>query len=498
MAVAATEMMLALAASNVEDRGLCASDLLVFTKRMFPSYSVAEHHKQIALRLQSVANGEIDRLIITVPPRHGKSELASIHFPAWYLANNPDNRIIACSNTQTLADRFSRQARNKTMQPQWPFPDVHIAPDLGQVQRWDISGHRGGYIAAGIGGSITGFGGDLILIDDPVKSSAEADSPTYRESTWEWYQGTLRTRLEPGGAIVVIGTRWHEDDLIGRLLNTGDDWELLHLPAIGDDGKELWPETEIKIGEKTKTVGYSLANLQRIRRDTGTRNFEALYQGRPQPAEGGMFKRHWWRYWKERNTHLAPVAIKRPDAPTEYIEPVEIPMVWDRSAQSWDMTFKDTKDGSFVVGLVGKVSGTSLYITDYYRQRSTFTETINALETMTHRNPDVDAKLIEEKANGAAVIDTLKHSIAGLIPVQTDGSKEARAHAATPYVEAGNVYLPHPSLAPWVEDFIAELASFPTGKYDDQVDTASQLIRYLLGQNAGDPSGVLDDWLARR
>ncbi|MGB3330898.1 MAG: phage terminase large subunit, partial [Thermomicrobiales bacterium] len=322
-----------------------------------------------------------------------------------------------------------------------------------------------------------------------------AESQIQRDNVDEWYRETMRTRLEPGGAIIVTATRWHEDDLTGRLLDAaehgGEQWRVLHMPAIDDEGEALWPDR------------WPVAALESIKSAVGTRAFTAQYQGRPQPAEGGMFKRHWWRYWKPRNSHLPPVRVKLPGGGEDYIHAVEIPADWDQSAQSWDMTFKDTSDGSYVVGLVGKRHGSRMFITDYVRERLSFTATLHALGEMTYRNPDVEAKLIEEKANGPAVISAIENDLSGVIPVQVEGSKEARAHAATPHVEAGNVCLPHPLLPGmgWVEDFIAELSAFPSGKHDDQVDAYTQLDRYLLAGNGAtirDPSAAWASYWANQ
>ena len=462
--------------------------LLAFTRRMYPGYQTAPHHRKITEALEAVERGDIDRLIITVPPRHGKSLIASEHFPTWFLGRNPHKRIIACSHTAQLAYTFSRRARNKITDPVWPFPDVSIADDKGAVQAWDIEGNTGGYIAAGVGGPIVGSGAHVLLIDDPVKSAADADSATAREAVWEWYTGTAYHRLEPPGAIVLIMTRWHEDDLAGRLLaeqaTGGDQWTVIDLPAIADEddrlgrepGDALWPEK------------YDVPALERIKRNVGSRVWQALYQGQPQPSEGGMFKRHWWRYWQPRGEQLPPVKVKMPDGSTRDVWAQEQPAWWETSAQSWDMAFKETKGGSFVVGLVGGTYGPNLYLTDRFRERVDFPGTLVAVRSMSARHPNAAAKLIEDKANGPAVIATLRSELPGLIPVQTDGGKESRANAVTPFVEGGNVYLPHPLLAPWVDEFLAELAAFPTGAHDDQVDAFSQLARYLMGD-----AGNFDD-----
>lgn len=468
------------------------SSLLAFSARMFRGYREARHiTDQLIPAIERAVATPDSRLIVTMPPRHSKSLHVSEHLPAWYLGNHPDRRVIAASHTANLAYTFSRRVRNKIADPRYPFEGVRIADDKGAVEAWDIHGNSGGYVAVGRGGSPTGHGADLIIIDDPIRNHADADSATVRDALHEWYRETMRTRLEPGGSIIVTATRWHEDDLTGRLLAEmdagGEQWEHLHLPALDDDGAPLWPER------------WTVDRLMTIKAAVGTRGWESLYQGRPQPTEGGMFKRHWWRFWQPRGVTLPPVPVKQPDGSTVMIPASEAPAWWDRSAQSWDMTFKTTKAGSYVVCLVGATHGPTGYLLDRYRERTDFPGTINAVQTVTAKYPDVPAKLIEEKANGAAVLDTLGSSISGLIPVQTDGSKEARAHASTARVEAHNWYLPHPVIAPWVTEFIDELAAFPNGTYDDQVDAFSQLDRYLFGAGGSDihePTGALADYLA--
>jgi hypothetical protein len=256
--------------------------LIAFARATFPRYRPAPHHRRIADALMAVERGAIDRLIITMPPRHGKSQLASVHFPAWYLGRNPDRRVIGASYAAALAYRFSRQSRGLVGAPGWPFA-VRLAEDSAAIHAWDIHGARGGYIAAGVGGPITGSGAHLLIIDDPFKNQDEANSPIIRENVWDWYTSTAYTRLEEQGAIVLIMTRWHDDDLAGRLLaasrERGDRWEVLHLPAIAEDGGALWPEK------------YDRAALDRIKAAVGSRVFAALYQGRPSNDDTALLKR---------------------------------------------------------------------------------------------------------------------------------------------------------------------------------------------------------------
>lgn len=263
--------------------------LLAFTEYTNPIYQRAQHHAQIAARLEAVERGDIDRLMIFMPPRHGKSELASKRFPAWCLGKDPKRQIIAASYNSDLANDFGRNVRNIVAEPEFGqvFPGVALATDSAAANRMNTN-HGGAYVAAGVGTAVTGRGAHIALIDDPFKDREEADSERRRETVWDWYRSTLYTRLMPGGAIVLIQTRWHEDDLAGRLLaQEGDQWEVLELPAINDQGKALWPEW------------YDETALARIKATIGPREWSALYQQQPQPDEGTFFKREWFKHWQQ-------------------------------------------------------------------------------------------------------------------------------------------------------------------------------------------------------
>lgn len=462
VAAATLEQAVALAAVKISRRDQylpVRANLLAFTKRMFPAYETASHHERIADRLEAIARGDVQRLIITMPPRHGKSTLASEHFPSWFLGNNPDKRIIACSHTAVLAYAFSRRARNKLVDPHWPFPNVKPAGDLRNVQSWDIADHRGGYVAAGVGGPITGYGADCLVIDDPVKSAADADSEVARESAWEWFTGTAATRLEPNGRIVVIGTRWHEDDLIGRLLNVGG-WESLHLPAINADGHALWPER------------FDAAALASIKREIGSRNFNAQYQGDPVPAEGGTFKRHWWKRYRTLPDRFAKVEVLL------------------------DSAFKEGASSDYsALAVWGDDGSGSFYLLKVWRARVEFPELIrlahDAHAWTRQAFPYLSIPLvIEDKASGQSAIQVLSrpyHTGDGVLPalpvvaypIPAGASKVARAEGVTPIVEGGRAFIPE--TADWLDDWLTEHEKFPFGANDDQVDTTSMgLTRFGL------------------
>ena len=449
-----------------------------FARRVFPGYESAPHIDELIAALEWAASTPGARLIVTMPPRHSKSVHVSELFPAWYLGRHPDQRIIAASHSAHLAYMFSRRVRNLIADPRYPFPDVAVAGDKASVSAWDIEGTRGGYIAVGVGGSPTGQGGQLIVIDDPIRGAADADSQTVRDSTWEWYQGTIRTRLEPGGSIIVVSTRWHEEDLTGRLLDAeatgGERWRHVHFPAIDDAGNALWPDR------------WPVEELLTIRGAVGTRAWQAQFQGAPTAEEGGAFKRSWWRFWHLPERILPPVPVRGADGTLHLCPCVPLPPRFDQALQSWDMSFRETTAGSYTVGQVWGRTGPGAYLVDQYRGRVDFPAAVLAVRSLAAKWPQAHAKLVENKANGPAIVSTLRGEIPGLIEVEPDGGKVARANAVTPWVEAGNVYLPHPDLAPWVTAFIDEAAAFPAGANDDQVDAMSQgLARLLAGGTHG-------------
>lgn len=424
---------------------------------MFPAYDEQPHHGLIAAHLEAVERQEITRLMITVPPRHGKSELASVRFPAWYLGRHPDHRIIGCSYQATLAERFSGLAKNQVEDARWPFP-VTLTHDTKSKAAWDIAGHRGGYIAAGVGGSITGHGANLVIIDDPVKSREEADSQVRRENLWDWYQATLYTRLEGSPqSIVLIQTRWHEDDLAGRLLEEmkegGDQWVTLNLPALaeGDDaigrlpGEPLWPGK------------YGIERLDKIRTSVGPRNWNALYQQRPTSEEGAMFKRDWFRGTME--------------------EPPEHVTRWVRY---WDLATSTKTSADYTCSAaVGVDEEANIYVRDMIRGRWEWPDAKRIIKQTMLAQPGVE-HVIEEAMHGTAALQELRrdNDLLGvsLRGVHVDKDKITRALPWAARAEAGKVYL---VTGPWIADFLGEVCSFPLAAHDDQVDTVSGGVAHL-------------------
>lgn len=387
------------------------------------------------------------RLIVSMPPQEGKSMRVGRDFPIWALMRNPDLRIVSGSYAQSLANRNGRLVRNAIIAH--PELGLRIAPDRGAASEWRIAGHDGGMLSVGRGAGVTGYPADLLVIDDPIKDRAEAGSKTVRDTCWDWWTDALSARLAPGAGVVVIMTRWHEDDLAGRLLerDTEAGWRLLNIPAQCEN-----PNTDPlgrQAGEYMLSArGRTVEQWEQRKATAGSRAWNALYQGHPAPAEGGMFKREWWRTWYD-------------------------PPPLNQVFMSWDMAFKGTDKSDFVVGQVWALDGANAYLLDQARGRWTFTETLNQFRLLCERWPMATAKLVEDKANGTAVIDMLRREIPGIIPVEPQGGKEARAAAVSPLVEAGNVHLPNTR---WAKDLIEEAATFPNSPNDDQVDALTQAL----------------------
>lgn len=428
--------------------------------------------------LVDVATGRCKRLIWSMPPQEGKSERTSRRFPLWLLLRNPDLRIAIVSFELGMARRWGRTIRNDLAEH--PEFGLRVRADTSAAHEWQLDGHRGGVYSVGIGGALTGRPVDVLLVDDPLKGRAEADSQVYRDRCWDWYTDVARTRLSPGAPVVVIQTRWHEDDLSGRLLAgaSASEWRYLNVPAQADGEHDPLGR---RPGEYlTSARGRTMQDWDDTKRDVGSRTWTALYQGRPAPAEGGLFKRGHWRYYP------APKAEQRADG-----------AMWahgaDEVIQSWDLAFKDTKTSDFVVGQVWARYGADVYLLDQIRDRLDFPATCHALVTLSAKWPQANAKYVEDKANGPAVIAQLRSTVPGIVPVTPKDSKYARASAVAPFVEAGNVHLPDATLAPWVGDYIEEISAFPNSSYDDQVDATSQALQRLLAGQGGADQAM--EWL---
>jgi len=454
-------------------------------------YRPARHLDLIAAKLTDLALGEFNKVMFLLPPRHGKSMTVTESFPSYFIGKDPSRRVIAVSYSGFLAQRYGRLNRQKVEDFGAELFGIKVSKEQHASVNWGLRAPaRGGMISAGVGSGVTGEGADLLIIDDPIKNRAEADSVAYRERIWNEWQSTLIPRLQPGGAVILIQTRWHEDDLAGRLLATEpDEWQVFNLPAQCDEpdndllgrqqGEYLWP-----------AYGFDQEWGAKRQKEVGTRAWNALYQQRPAPSTGAILKRHWFNFWcyKGQADQLKAVTLPVPESlGGGYVQkaPEELPEDLESITQSWDMAFKDSKHSSYVVGQVWGAHGARRYVLDQIRKQLDFPATIRAFEQLCGKWPESQQKWIEDKANGPAVISTLQGKIGGIIPVRPEGSKEARGHAISAEVEAGNVYLPHPQLAPWVWDLIEECAVAPYGATDDMFDALTQAISKLAKRKAG-------------
>lgn len=433
-------------------------------------YEHYRHTELVCEVLQRIADGEQLSVLIEMPPRHGKSMTVTESFPSFYLGKNPDKRVIAAAYSDGLAKKFGRLNRNKFNEFAHELFNVQLSEANAAVKDWGIESRPGGMIATGIGGSITGQGADLMIIDDPIKNMKEASSQTIRDNIWDEWEATLSTRLHDGASVIVIMTRWHEDDLIGRLLaRSPRKWVRLRLPAIAEDEDDLLRR---KPGEPLcRELGFDEQWANNKKAEVGSRTWNALYQQRPSPAGGSIFKREWIKYYVRTEQQKREWGLSD--------DVVVLPIHYDKLAQSWDCTFKDSSSSDFVAGGVWARKQAQYFLLDIDHRRMGFADTMKAIRAMSDKWPNARSKYIEDKANGTAIIEMLKDEISGIIPVNPDGGKEARANAVSPLFEAGNVYLPHPNMCPWVEDVIEELVSFPNAAHDDLVDMTTQALNQL-------------------
>lgn len=413
------------------------------------------------------------RGIISMPPQNGKSLRASIAFPAWVLQQDPDTRIVIASYESQIAIRFSDTLRRQ-IKDRGESAGLTIG-GKDTERNWQIRGHRGGVYAASVGGALTSRSADLLIIDDPVKGFAEAASPTYQAKTWDWWTGTALTRVQGGGSVIVILTRWHDDDLAGQLMRANPGvWEFLRIPAQADHRPELGESDPLgrEPGEYMKSVqGFTREQWEERKKQVGPKTWAALYQGTPSPDEGGIFPRDVWDYYEQKLTVTTP--DQREMYPNYNIDTELI--------QSWDMAFKGEATSDFVVGQVWLRKGPDCYLLDQVRGRWTFTETLQQVKALSAKYPQAITKLIEDKANGPASIDMLRRAgLPGITPVNPQGGKTARANAVSPLVHAKNVHLPAPELAPWVGGLAEEAALFPASSHDDQVDALTQALTHLM------------------
>lgn len=431
------------AAAELLDRRKARAGLLAFAQYTNPSYVPAPHHARIAEKLEAVERGEIKRLMICMPPRHGKSELASRRFPAWFLGRNPGQPIIAASYNSELAGDFGREVRNIVDAPEFrALFDVRLAQDSKAANRWHTD-KGGAYVAAGVGTAITGRGAKILLIDDPFKDREEADSEIRRQRVKDWYTSTAYTRLMPGGAVIVIQTRWHDDDLAGWLLSEaergGDQWDVLSLPAIAHDNAPLWPEW------------YPLERLEQIRAVLPARDWNALYQQNPIPDDGDYFKADWFAEYETQPKQLN---------------------IYGAS----DYAVTDGGGDFTEHGVFGVDANGNLYVLDWwFGQTSSDAWIEKKCDLIIRHDPACwfgEAGPIRRAVEPFLLNRmTERNAFCRIEWLPSISDKEARARGFQGMASMGKVLLP--KNAPWKGHVLNQLMRFPAGKHDDAVDVCS-------------------------
>lgn len=427
-------------------------------------WTPSKFHKFLCDKAQEFIERPTDKayeiLIINTPPQHGKSTTITSTLPSWFLMRNPDKKVIMVSYGDDLAQRFGKQNLDKVKGFGHIF-GVSLDKKKSTAKEFRLAGRQGVMISAGYGSGLTGNPADLIIIDDPVKNRIEADSETDRNKKWADYIDSIESRISAGGKIILIMTRWHEDDLAGRLMkNYEDRVTVLNLPCEAEEddllgrkvGEALCPE----IGKDNKWLAdFKKGHMT----EEGTRSWNALYQGRPTAKEGNMLMREWWRLYNRADYDDGTLAF-------------------DTMILSVDAAFKDGAKNDYVAIEVWGKKGINLYLVDLINQHLNFPDTVRKIKIILAKYPQIRGVYIEDKANGTAIIQTLKTQIFGVIPVTPDKSKEARVQDVSFYIEAGNVWLPKDMDFTW--GFIDQCAEFPNGKHDDMVDAASQAITKLV------------------
>lgn len=457
------------AAREILKRRQARKSLLAFIRYINPEYIVSDFSITVCAALdQFVAEcmaGLRPVLILQAPPQHGKSDIVSRHLPAYIFGLFPELRIAGLSYGKDLASDMNRDVQRIMMSREYHklFPDSSLNAKRAvnvdieakrNSETFELVGHKGTYIGQGVGGPLTGKTVNIGIIDDPIKNSKEALSPATKDSIWKWYGSTFLTRLSKTGGQIIMATRWATDDLSGRVLAANPKAKLLSFPATsGPEGEEVALIPEL----------HPVDKLLETKAMLGDYFWSAMYMQSPKTIGGAIFK----------------------DTGVRHYLPNELPTKFEKIVQSWDMTFKDSEGTDFVVGQVWGKLGANCYLLYEHRERMSFTKSKAAVVAMTARFPQARRKLIEDKANGPAIMDSLKAEISGMIPVEPDGSKIARAHAITAEWEAGNIWLPHPDIAPWIKDWIDEITTFPAAANDDRVDAFTQAVRDLYSASKG-------------
>ena len=437
-------------------------DFMAFVGEMWPGFIHGRHHKVMARKFEEIAEGKIKRLIINMPPRHTKSEFASYLLPAWFLGKYPQKKIIQTSNTAELAVGFGRKVRNLVSSEQYHkiFPNVNLRSDSKAAGRW-ATNQNGEYFAIGVGGTVTGKGADLLIIDDPhseQEAALASGDPTVFDRVYEWYTSGPRQRLQPGGAIVVVMTRWSKRDLTGRIVQSSidregnDEWEIIDFPAIMPSGNPLWPQF------------WSIEELEALRSELPASKWNAQYQQSPTSEEGAIIKREWWQIWEKEDPPRC-----------EYI------------IQSWDTAFTKNERSDYsacttwgVFYMNENENDAHIILLDAFKRRMEFPE-LKKVAFDTYKEWEPDAFVVEAKASGAPLIYELR---AMGIPVQEftpsrGNDKMVRINSISDLFASGKVWAPGTR---WADEVIEEMAAFPNSDHDDLVDSTTQaLIRFRKG-----------------
>jgi predicted phage terminase large subunit-like protein len=464
--VSERRMKLELRLAQIERVEKCQRSFLSFVKSMWPEFIVGKHHRIIAEKLERIADGELRRLIINMPPRHTKSEFASFLFPAWMIGKNPNMKIIQATHTTELAVNFGRKTKNLIEREDYQeIFNTRLAADSKASGRWDTD--RGGmYYAVGVGSNLAGRGGDLIIIDDP-HSEQTAMSNNGFDDAWDWYTGGPRQRLQPGGAIILVMTRWSEKDMTGQLIRaqakdaTADQWEIVELPAIMESGKACWPEY------------WPLEDLETVKASIPPSKWNAQYQQHPTGEESSILKREWWKRWEKTSIPSLEYVI-----------------------QSYDTAFskRETADYSAIttwgVFRPNEAGQAGLILLDSKKGRWDFPE-LKQIALDSYKFWEPETVIIEAKASGMPLTHELRNMgipVVNFTPSRgTD--KLSRVHSVSPLFESGMIWAPDQK---WADELIEECAAFPNGEYDDLVDSTTQaLMRYRQGNFVQLPS---DDW----
>ena len=442
---------------------MARKSLGAYASMLHPDWAPNWHHRVIANVMERVASGdpEYRKVCIQMPPRAGKSEIVSKIFPGWYLAQHPYHTVINASYGAELADEMGRKAREyATSEVFKTLFDVEVSKLTNAITKWDLTNH-GRYFSTSVGSALTGMGANILTIDDPIKNFDDAMSQTVKDKIWDWFVSTAYTRLEKGGAVLAIMTRWAVDDLVGRLLASDSGWKNITFPMIATrdekyrkKGEPLWPEK------------FDLQKCEEIKSTVGRQVWSSLYQQSPVPEGGAIFKEEYFRYYDPNDLHSLYFSA--------------IYQSWDTGVSKKNTSARSSCTTWGVVHNENLPGNVAFYLLDVYAHQLNFPELrAKAKELINEWDPDI--VWVEEEQTGRPLIDELRMIVGSkLVPVRPKGQKESRAQAISAIFESGRVVFP--LRAPWLENYKEELLSFPFGEYKDNVDSTTQAIRQMVKQ----------------